>query len=84
MHTYGQLRAAQIRSAGQFAFAVGYAGALLLVFRQLAAGEATVGDFVMVLALDLIAGRDAEALARWLWTYPGHPDRHIRPVRTAR
>jgi ATP-binding cassette, subfamily B, bacterial len=40
-----------VKSLGQFAFAAGYAGALLFVFRQVASGQATVGDFVMVLAL---------------------------------
>ncbi|WP_405431210.1 ABC transporter ATP-binding protein [Micromonospora sp. NBC_00617] len=47
----GQLRAALGKVVGQLAFAAGYAGALLFVFQQLAEGRATVGDFVMVLAL---------------------------------
>ncbi|HCU51726.1 MAG TPA: ABC transporter ATP-binding protein, partial [Micromonosporaceae bacterium] len=47
----GQAWAAVVNSLGQFAFAAGYAGALLFVFRQVATGQATVGDFVMVLAL---------------------------------
>jgi ATP-binding cassette, subfamily B, bacterial len=47
----GQARAAMIKSAGQLAFAVGYAAALLLVLRQAASGKATVGDLVLVLAL---------------------------------
>ncbi|MBV1856496.1 ABC transporter ATP-binding protein [Catellatospora tritici] len=47
----GQLRAALTRGAGQLAFSVGYAASLLLVFQQLATGTATIGDFVLVLAL---------------------------------
>lgn len=47
----GHARAAILKGAGQFAFAVGYALALLLVLRQAASGQATVGDLVLVLAL---------------------------------
>jgi ATP-binding cassette, subfamily B, bacterial len=47
----GQARAAVVKSLGQVAFAIGYSAALLFVFRQLAAGQASIGDFVMVLAL---------------------------------
>ena len=47
----GQSRAALIKSLGQLGFALGYAGALILVFRQIAGGTATVGDFVLVLTL---------------------------------
>jgi ATP-binding cassette, subfamily B, bacterial len=47
----GQARAAVAKSAGQLAFAMGYAAALLLVLRQLASGKATPGDLVLVLAL---------------------------------
>ncbi|MBR7825994.1 ABC transporter ATP-binding protein [Actinospica sp. MGRD01-02] len=47
----GQSRAALIKSLGQLGFALGYAGALIFVFRQIAGDTATVGDFVLVLAL---------------------------------
>jgi ATP-binding cassette, subfamily B, bacterial len=47
----GQARAAVVKSLGQVAFAAGYSGALLFVFQQMSAGQASVGDFVMVLAL---------------------------------
>ena len=47
----GQTRAALVKCLGQLAFAVGYAGSLLLVFRQVASGQASIGAFVMVLAL---------------------------------
>ncbi|MGX6601654.1 ABC transporter ATP-binding protein [Micromonosporaceae bacterium Da 78-11] len=47
----GHGRAALLKSLGQLGFAVGYAGALVFVFQQVANGTASVGDFVMVLAL---------------------------------
>ncbi|HVQ95983.1 MAG TPA: ATP-binding cassette domain-containing protein [Mycobacteriales bacterium] len=47
----GHVRAAAVRCAGQLLIAAGYAASLLLVAREVAAGRATVGDLVLVLAL---------------------------------
>jgi ATP-binding cassette subfamily B protein len=47
----GQVTAAAVRCLGQLLFALGYIGSLYLVFHQVAQGSATIGDFVLVLAL---------------------------------
>ncbi|MEV0764765.1 ABC transporter ATP-binding protein [Nocardia sp. NPDC050435] len=47
----GQLTAALIQCGGQLVFIAAYAGAVLLVLWEVAAGRATVGVFVLVLAL---------------------------------
>ncbi|MCF6472391.1 ABC transporter ATP-binding protein [Nonomuraea sp. MG754425] len=53
---WGRLRAAVIRGLGQVLFSLGCIGALFLVFTQVAVGDATVGDFVLALALVIQVG----------------------------
>lgn len=47
----GELKAAWLRAAGQIFFAIAYVGATLLVLRDAVAGQATVGDVLMVITL---------------------------------
>lgn len=47
----GQAKGAALRAAGQLTFALGYAGAILLLVREAVNGPATVGDLVLVITL---------------------------------
>jgi ATP-binding cassette, subfamily B, bacterial len=47
----GQAAAAAVRSAGQIVFALGYGLAIFLMVSRAAAGQATIGDLVLVITL---------------------------------
>jgi ATP-binding cassette, subfamily B, bacterial len=47
----GQLAGAAWRAAGQVIFALGYAGAIFLLVRQVTTGAATIGDLIVVITL---------------------------------
>lgn len=47
----GEYKAAWLRAGGQIFFAIAYVGATLLVLRDAVAGQATVGDVLMVITL---------------------------------
>jgi ATP-binding cassette, subfamily B, bacterial len=48
---HGQAAAAALRSVGQIIFALGYGMAIFLMVKKAAAGQATIGDLVLVITL---------------------------------
>ncbi|MDG4786776.1 ABC transporter ATP-binding protein [Micromonospora sp. WMMD1102] len=57
-----EVRAALLRVAGQTCFALGYAGAALLVLRDAVAGRRSVGDVVLVIALAALVNQQVSAM----------------------
>ncbi|TCR16028.1 ATP-binding cassette domain-containing protein [Streptomyces sp. BK205] len=65
-HLRGHVIATVIQCVGQLLFISGYAGAILLVFWQVASGRAAIGDLLLVLVLTVQMGGQVIAVVELL------------------